>query len=280
MTEPLFEGGRDDADRFLGTQRGLYYVYLLCRPDGRVFYVGKGTKRRALEHEAEARRPHTVGLQNPFKTNVIRKILRQGGAITYRIDSIYAEAEQLRCLEREAELIGLHKRLHEGGILTNLAGGVGNLSGAAPFSLERHAATLSGEPENNPERAVLNRFAQSVGVVKSVYIKPASQLLVRKTHPHSQPRSPSPRCAYALVAAAAANGVVLKPGAIIPRSFRFQDVDGVIENGVASDLVKADMAELIPAIDPGDEAFRLNERQFTALVSLYGREKLTALGLL
>lgn len=280
MTKPLFEGGRDDADRYLAGQRGLYYVYLLCRPDGQIFYVGKGTKRRALEHEAEARRPHTVGLQNPFKTNVIRKILRQGGSVTYRIDSVYTEAEQLRCLQREAELIGLHKRLHEGGILTNLAGGVGNLAGAAPFSLERHAATLSGEPEDNPERLVLNRFAQSVGVVKSVYIKPSSQLLVRKTHPHSQPRSPSPRCAYALVAAAAANGVMLTPGAKIPRSFRFQDVDGVIENGVASDLVKADMAELIPAADPRDEAFRLNERQAKALVSLYGREKLVALGLL
>lgn len=89
---------------------------------------------------------------------MIREIIREGGSVLYRIDSIYTSDNQLKCLEREAELIRQHGRLHEGGNPQNLAGGVGNMSGPAPFSLARHAATLSGEPDDNPERATLNRF--------------------------------------------------------------------------------------------------------------------------
>src|SRR3546814_7736378 len=69
------------------------------------------------------------------------------------LDSTYEISDELNCLKREAALITQYKRLHEGGPLTNLAGGVGNLSGSSPFSLERHPATLSGSPANNPERS-------------------------------------------------------------------------------------------------------------------------------
>src|SRR3546814_13594099 len=79
----------------------------------------------------------------------------------------YEMSDELKCLKLEAALITQYKRLHEGGPLTNLAGGVGNLSGSSPFSLERHAATLSGSPANNPERATLNRFLLSIGPVDS-----------------------------------------------------------------------------------------------------------------
>src|SRR3546814_10680157 len=148
----LFDGNRENADRYLKSLAGRFYVYVLYRPDGRPFYVGKGQNRRALEHEAEARRAHPFGESNPFKCNVIRKIILKGGGIRYVIDSTYEISDELNCLKREAALITQYKRLHEGGPLTNLAGGVGNLSGSSPFSLERHAATLSGSPANNPEQ--------------------------------------------------------------------------------------------------------------------------------
>src|SRR3546814_12335646 len=93
--------------------------------------------------EAEARRAHPFGESNPFKCNVIRKIIRKGGGIRYVIDSTYELSDELNCLKREAALITQYKRLHERGPLTNLAGGVGNLSGSSPLSVVRLAATLS-----------------------------------------------------------------------------------------------------------------------------------------
>jgi hypothetical protein len=240
----FFEGDRTGVDAFLKTIAGRYYVYVLCRPDGRPFYVGKGLNRRVLEHEAEARRNHPISETNPFKCNVIRKVIRSGSQVLYRIDAHFDSADQLRCLEREAHLINQHGRLHEGGCLTSLAGGLGNLSGAAPFSLDRHAATLSGEPSDNPERAILNRFLQGIGPVKSVPVKPIGQIArILPTTPHPSPRLPTLRCAYALIASAAASGLQLSgAGVTIPRAFSYQGVTAIIENGVARDILKAGLA--------------------------------------
>lgn len=277
----LFEGNRDDTDRYIRNLKGQFYVYVLYRPDGRPFYVGKGQNRRALEHEAEARRAHPLGESNPFKCNVIRKIIREGGTIRYAIDSSYEILDELNCLKREAALIAQHGRLHEGGPLTNLAGGVGNLSGASPFSLDRHAATLSGSPTDNPERATLNRYLLSIGPVGSVPVKPTSQLKpILPTTPHPSPRQPKPRNAFALVASAAAHGAEIACGARIPRRFRYEGVDAIIENGVARDIVKAGVASLVPATDPCDEAFALDARQANLIAQLVGREQLEARGLL
>jgi uncharacterized protein len=277
-----FEGDRAAVDAYLRSISGRYYVYLLCRPDGRPFYVGKGLNRRVLEHEAEARRNHPVGEANPFKCNVIRKIIRDGGQLVYRIETHYGAGEQMACLEREAALIKQHGRLHEGGYLTNLAGGLGNLSGAAPFSLDRHAATLSGEPADNPERAILNRFLQGFGIVGSVPVKPVSQISrILPTTPHPNARSPTPRCAYALLASAAASGLQLTPTSVtIPRAFIYQGVAAVIENGVARDILKAGMASLLPSFNPTDEAFQLSEPHLKTLVRLVGKQLLIDRGLL
>lgn len=81
----LFEGDRVAADAYLKSIAGSFYVYLLCRPDGHPFYVGKGTNKRALEHEAEARRNHPIGETNPFKCNVIRKSSERVGGSSTRL---------------------------------------------------------------------------------------------------------------------------------------------------------------------------------------------------
>lgn len=277
----LFEGDRAAADAYLRTIIGSFYVYVLCRPDGRPFYVGKGINRRALEHEAEARRNHPVGETNPFKCNVIRKVIRDGEQIIYRIEAIYDLADQQGCLEREAFLIKAHGRLHEGGCLTNLAGGLGNLSGAAPHSLARHADTLSGEPADNPERATLNRFLLSIGPVGSVPVKPIRQISrILPTTPHPQPRSPTARCAYALIASASASGQQLGPGVCLPRAFFYQGVEAIIENGVSRDITKAGMADLIMSEDPRREAFRLSADHIALLATLVGKSTLTERGLI
>lgn len=277
----LFEGDRIGTEAFLKAQAGRFYVYLLCRPDGRPFYVGKGSNRRVFEHEAEALRNHPIGESNPFKCNVIRKIVRDGGTIRYKIDSVHEPDAQMRCLEREAALIREHRRLHEGGILTNLAGGLGSLSGSAPSSLDRHSATLSGAAEDNPERATLNRLLLGIGPVASVPIKPVQQISrILPTTPHPSPRSPSLRCAYALIASASATGTRLVGGAVIARAFNYQGVEAIIENGGARDILKAGMASLVPAEAPIRERFALSEPQLRRLEELYGKAGLAERGLL
>ena len=276
----VFEGDRQGADDFLRFVDG-YYVYVLCRPDGTPFYVGKGTKRRAIEHELEAVRHHPIGETNPIKCNVIRKIRRSGQRVVYRIDSVYDKTYQQECLKREAALIAHYRRLHEGGCLTNLAGGLGNAAGAAPLSLEKHAATLSGEPADNPDRATLNRFLRSVGPMDSVPVKPIGQLTrILPTTPHPSARRPTPRCAYALIASASACGIPLAAGACVPRSFNYQGVHAIIENGVARDILKADVATLISSSIPAQEMFELSARQLITITTLVGRQSLIDRGLL
>ena len=277
----MFEGDRLALERHLLSVAGRYYVYVLCRPDGRPFYVGKGLGRRVLEHELEARRHHPVGETNPFKCNVIRSILAGGGGVLYRIDSTFGPDEELTCLGREAALIAEYGRLHEGGTLTNLASGLGNVSGSAPYSRDRHTATLAGEPEDNPERAILNRFMLALGPVASVPVKPITQLSrILPSTPHPNARSPTPRSAYALVASAAAHGIQLGEGVRIPRAFEFGGVGAIIENGVSRDILKAGMASLVSAVDPVDEAYELSSGQVGLLKQLVGATALAERGLI
>lgn len=155
------------------------------------------------------------------------------------------------------------------------------MAGAAPFSLERHASTLSGEPVGNPDRAILNRFLQGIGAVGSVPVKPIRQIArILPTTPHPQPRSPTARCAYALIASASASGQQLAPGTQLPRSFSYQGVGAVIENGVARDIAKAGMADLIAHEDPIREAFRLSAVHIELLAKLVGHDTLLARGLI
>jgi transcriptional regulator with XRE-family HTH domain len=53
-----------------------YYVYTLAKPDGTVFYIGKGIGKRIIQHEYEARK----GIQSA-KCDVIREIWATGGEV-------------------------------------------------------------------------------------------------------------------------------------------------------------------------------------------------------
>jgi uncharacterized protein len=66
----------------------------------------------------------------------------------------------------------------------------------------------------------------------------------------------------------------------IPRSFVIEGVEGVIENGVARDLLKAEMAQLVPSADPRAEHFALSTDQIALIIDLIGEEALLDRGLL
>ena len=57
-TGRLFHGDVLGCKAFL-TEQSQHYVYILRRPDGRPFYVGKGYGPRVFQHENEARHPNS-----------------------------------------------------------------------------------------------------------------------------------------------------------------------------------------------------------------------------
>lgn len=77
---------------------GVFYVYVLRRPSGAVFYVGKGKQNRIYDHEMEARRGHQC-----HKCHTIRKIWREGSQITKEI--IFRTNIERDALRHEATLI-------------------------------------------------------------------------------------------------------------------------------------------------------------------------------
>lgn len=274
---PLFSGDGSNCKAYLAS-RDLHYVYLLRRPDGRPFYVGKGIGPRVFQHENEARHPNNRR-SNAHKLNVIRSIWRAGGAPTYEID--FVTNDPAAAYARESELISHFGRLHEGGPLTNRAAGGGSTAGPAPVSKARHSATLGGNPEDNPERATLNRFVLGIAPMGSVVVKPIGQFIAKPTvkFPKST-RSLSLRQAVAVVASAAANGIPMDGACQVPRRLVVDDVAGLVENGVACDLLTSGSVSIVAAPDPANELFDLSASQADAIIGLIGRSKACDLGII
>jgi hypothetical protein len=277
QTKALFVGLQQQCKEYLRSVNG-HYVYVLRRPDGRPFYVGKGLGDRVFHHENEARHPNDWR-SNAYKLNVIRAIWNSSLAVQYEIEHVCED--EIDAYAREAELISGFKRLHEGGPLTNLAPGGGTVGGVAPASKEKHSATLGGIPDNNPERAILNGFVLGIADMRSVILKPVSQFTPRPTQKYpGKSMGPSLRQATALVASAAANGIMLIKLCLIPRRVTVERVEGFVENGVCCDIMTSGMAAVLPASNPADENFKLTMEQSRKVTGLIGVRKCVDLGVL
>mgnify|MGYP001559589056 CR=1 FL=1 len=94
----------------------FFYVYILSYPDGRPFYVGKGTRNRYTFYG------------NAFAKRVVNKIRCTGGKVGVTLFPCQNEAT---AFERERRLVGFYgRRDNKTGILCNLsAGGDGPSAG-------------------------------------------------------------------------------------------------------------------------------------------------------
>lgn len=276
-TGQLFVGRQDACKLFLRKASGGY-IYILRRPDGRPFYVGQGGGTRVFFHENEARHANNWKT-NDHKLNVIRSIWKRGDDVIYEIDLI--SEDKIAINDREEELIRKFGRLHEGGPLTNRAPGGRSLEEASPFSKSKHTATLSGIPENDPERATLNRFVLAIAPMNSAVLKsPNRNFVPKKTQSNRKSMVPTLRQAAALAASAAANGVPLDGPCLLPRRVEVDGVKGFVENGVACDILVSRMAVVIPAENLEDEIFSLSAAQAKIVVGLVGLKRCVDLGIL
>ena len=152
---------------------------------------------------------------------------------------------------------------------------------AWPPSRKNAMVTLSGTPEDNPERAVLNRFVLGIAAMSSVVVKPLRQIIAKPTVPFpSKKPSLTLRQATAVVASASANSIPMDDACRIPRRLEVEGVAGLIENGVACDLISSGSATLVSALHPADEAFDLSQAQARTITGLIGRAKCVDLGII
>jgi hypothetical protein len=251
-----------------------YYVYVLHRPDGRPFYVGKGLNLRVLDHEAEA--PNTTRLTH--KLNVIRGLFRLKLSIHYRFDSFFENEPE--ALARERQLIQTIGRHDLGtGPLTNQTDGGEGTSNPSEESLQRRRESLWGDAADS-ERQIANNYFRQLAVVESVTLKPTSTwrsaTALRRNRVVLKMTS---RQAATLAASAIQNRIMLEPGALIPRRLRVGGFEFIIENGVGNDLLSSDMVTVVDA-SPTREILRLTEGGYRFLVGKLDRRMLIDAGVL
>lgn len=252
------------------------YVYILCRPNGVPFYVGKGSRNaRVLDHVKEARNTKRL----THKLNVIRSMDRKGQAIRYSLEIHFKDESE--ALARERELIHHIGRHDLGrGPLTNQTDGGEGVSNPSEESRERRRATLAGEGADEDDRVLANRWFQKIVQVKSVPVKNIGKYKIEGLWRNRESFRMSERQAGALAASAIANRILLKPGAIIPRRMTVEGVEMIIENGVGRDMLSSNMAVLHRSDSVGFEELMLTDIGFHYIHSAIEKDLLLAAGVI
>jgi hypothetical protein len=252
-----------------------FYVYVLQKPDGIPFYVGKGVGQRVLNHEAEAR--NTTRLTH--KLNVIRSLHRKGLRIHYRLDSFFDNESDAH--ERERYLIqsiGRHDLRR--GPLTNQTDGGEGTSNPSEESRQRRRDSLWGHTADDPERKIANQYFQKLTSVQSVTLKPVSSFKRATALRRNRDTFPmSARQAATLAASAIENRVMLEPAALLPRRLQVEGVEFIIENGVGCDMLSSNMVTLADNT-PTREIFSLTTQGFHYLLRELGAPFLVDAGVL
>jgi hypothetical protein len=252
-----------------------FYVYVLHRPSGEPFYVGKGISDRVLHHEAEAR--NTLRLTH--KLNVIRSLHRAGLAVHYRLDASFSDETEALARERFLiKKIGRHDL--KLGPLTNQTDGGEGSSNPSEESRQKRRESLWGDGAEDPERQIANIYFQRLTTVQSVTLKPVSTFKRTAGLWRNRAKFPmSPRQAATLAASAIENRVMLAPGALIPRRLDVEGVELIIENGAGNDMLSSDMVVLAKST-PTNEVLQLTALGFQYIVRELGAALLIDAGVL
>jgi DNA-binding XRE family transcriptional regulator len=131
-----------------------HYVYTLAYPDGRVFYVGKGTGRRIDAHELEAKRG---AYWNKRKVEAIKQIWAAGGEVV-KSKVAYFESH-FEAVEHERALIASLP-----GLLNGSAGGEGCMGGRRRYQRVSPVARSAGDGVVDPAR--LKSIRRNLGVAQ------------------------------------------------------------------------------------------------------------------
>jgi len=109
------------AKKLIDDHSERFYVYVLKKPSGIPFYVGKGTHDRIACHEIGVEFSTNANVKY-YKENIIRKILKNGKQINY--DIILFINDEKEAYNKEIEIIKLYGRKNNHtGILANLTDG-------------------------------------------------------------------------------------------------------------------------------------------------------------
>ena len=125
------------------------FVYVLKRPCGEPFYVGKGTGDRAGRHAHEAKRHAGI---NPHKERLVRKILQSGQSIQVEIRAYFeTDADAFVYETMLIKEIGRHD-LGEGPLTNKTNGGDGVAGNLVTEETRARLAAGSRAAWNKPER--------------------------------------------------------------------------------------------------------------------------------
>lgn len=266
---------RAEVLSLLACNRGTHYVYLLFKPDGTPFYVGKGTGHRVFAHERDALAP---GISH--KLNTIRRIGKQGGRVHYAIARFFSCEKECHAFEM-AEILRIGRHDLRAGPLTNLTAGGEGTVGLSDETKARIDADLHGSGAPG-ERGVANRFyLELCTTVESVPVRPLRAVgKPRPLVPLPVNRRPTPRMAAALAASAISNRVLLEPGCRLPRRMNIDGVEAIIEYGASTNLLNAGMAALDVGVVPGAEVFVLTEAGYRSIQAMVDPRLLVDAGVL